>query len=103
VTLDQFLGKLRATPRGWEIRWIHVAGSGISPAIRFRVDPVICSCPISYLHPDGPAPASDFCRAAERLELDPDLTVLVAEAADNQGSLKIRAQLLEACGLQGAE
>lgn len=87
MTREEFLARLRQTPRDW---YLEPDGE-----IRRRIGH-IPQCPISSLED---RPAHEFEEVADNLEIYSCLAI--ARAADNMRkcSNKIRAQLLEACGL----
>lgn len=85
MTLDEFIEKLRETPRTWETR-----GDG-----RIRLGGC---CPISSLRMTE---ADYWLRVSQELGLDRDLAETIVIAADNwdHHDAPLRARLLDACGL----
>ena len=94
---EQFLERLRKTPRDWyltqnynSIRRQPKAGAPLE-------------CPISALLN---MPAHDFARAGQLLGLPQMEAMRIARAADNSSApsaQRLRAELLEACGLTNQE
>ena len=91
MTYQEFLQKLRATPRDWSVT-PHLG------MIR-RWDGPVCQCPVSSL---SGLSAMDFDVSAKRLGLANSLRAQIVCAADNNSvgrPTNVRADLLRACGL----
>jgi hypothetical protein len=94
MTLDQFLKRLRKTPRDWKF-----LGDG---EIRRRWRSEHPQCPLTALVGLG---EDDWRAAAEKLGIDLDVAETITDAADNdegEASKRLRAKLLRACGLTEA-
>jgi hypothetical protein len=89
MTLDEFLVKLRETPRDWYMNGFGIRGGNC------------CCCPITGCSSYGPRPAWDFHIVSRELGLSVDDMYAIADAADCRGGHNpaLRAQLLAACGL----
>jgi len=112
VTLPEFLDKLRATPRTWRLV-PNEAEEGRGILMQNRGNR--CQCPVSsvafdvlgpvgVLTENGPVPPTDLGWALAGVQMGLPLTGAyeIANASDGhvEGVEALRAQLLEACGLE---
>lgn len=98
MTYEEFIDKLRTTPREWEL-----GPDGQLRILRIFGPMRLCACPItaSYAAPSGLYSAGDVNRCAKQMGLDEDLWRLIARAADAlpEHDAQIRRDLLKACGI----
>lgn len=94
LTLDEFLKRLRKTPRSWEL-------CGSSLRMDFPGARTHAACPITSLAPGGAVAANQWRYVAGELGLPLPLAKQIMHAADGFRDVdyKLRTRLLEACGL----
>ena len=105
MTLDEFLNRLRETPREWELH----EGRYLTTLFISSHDPanVGWQCPITAVHGKGLG-SGNFRLCSRQLGLDTDLAMKIAVTADRDICRRnydpqLRKQLLEACDLEEVE
>lgn len=95
MTTEEFLEKLKATPRNWRI---------VGHSLRLGDDAECSPCPITSVHGKG-WDATMWDDTADCLGLDPETArdlMFAADAWETDGDTfdpSLRARLLDACGL----